>query len=61
MLSKKPWQPEFVLLFGTAMFACYGFGGWDGLFGASIILNSHGGGSALNGIPKYSNTALLRS
>ena len=25
MLSKKPWQPEFVLLFGAAMFACYGF------------------------------------
>jgi membrane protease YdiL (CAAX protease family) len=25
MLSKKPWQPEFVLLFGTAMFVCYGF------------------------------------
>jgi membrane protease YdiL (CAAX protease family) len=25
MLSKKPWQSEFVLLFGAAMFACYGF------------------------------------
>jgi membrane protease YdiL (CAAX protease family) len=25
MLSKKPWRPEFVLLFGAAMFACYGF------------------------------------
>jgi membrane protease YdiL (CAAX protease family) len=25
MLSKKPWQAEFVLLFGAAMFACYGF------------------------------------
>ncbi len=24
MLSKKPWQPEFVLLFWAAMFACYG-------------------------------------
>jgi membrane protease YdiL (CAAX protease family) len=24
MLSKKPWQTEFVLLFGAAMFACYG-------------------------------------
>jgi hypothetical protein len=24
MLSKKPWQPEFVLLFGAAMLACYG-------------------------------------
>ena len=25
MLSKKPWQAEFVLFFGAAMFACYGF------------------------------------
>ena len=25
MLSKKPWQPEFVLLFGAAMFVWYGF------------------------------------
>jgi len=25
MLSRKPWQSEFVLLFGAAMFACYGF------------------------------------
>jgi membrane protease YdiL (CAAX protease family) len=25
MLSKKPWRPEFVVLFGAAMFACYGF------------------------------------
>jgi len=25
MLSNKPWQAEFVLLFGAAMFACYGF------------------------------------
>jgi membrane protease YdiL (CAAX protease family) len=24
MLSKKPWQSEFVLLFGASMFACYG-------------------------------------
>ena len=24
MLSEKPWRPEFVLLFGAAMFACYG-------------------------------------
>jgi membrane protease YdiL (CAAX protease family) len=31
MLSKKPWQPEFVLLFGAAMFACYGFVGLSAL------------------------------
>jgi membrane protease YdiL (CAAX protease family) len=25
MLSQKPWRSEFVLLFGAAIFACYGF------------------------------------
>jgi membrane protease YdiL (CAAX protease family) len=53
MLSEKPWRPEFMLLFGAAMVACYGFVALAALFlqksGATGFQNPDDAGFALLG------------